>query len=102
MKVPSFLNKFVYLVFGIFSALFLLIVGNMVTFNHQEDVKRNTFAISSCDESYQMCTDAWVAINRIKSNSTDTETINQCDKALEYIGQSKDTIMKTKMTLSHK
>ena len=102
MKVPSFLNKFVYLIFGIFLSLFLLLVGNMVTFNHQEDVKRNTFAISSCDESFEMCSQAWAAVNKIKSNTKDTETINQCDKALEYIGQSKDIILRTKMTLGHK
>ena len=101
MKVPRIVSKFIYLIFASIIALFIALAGNIANFSHQEDVKRNTFAVSSCDESYQMCTDAWVAVNRIKSNSTDIETINQCDRALVCIGQAKDVIMKTKIALGH-
>lgn len=102
MKKPKVSNEFVSMFFIGIIALFLLLGANMFTFNHQEDVKRNTFAISACDEAYNMNSEAWAAINAVKSNTNDKELINKCDTALERIGQSKDIIMKIKMTLSHR
>lgn len=88
--------KNIYIAVGVVIAFAFLTLANACMYKHQEDLQKIDFAISSCNESFQYNTDAWVLVNTIKTETSDKDTIRRCDKALECIGRSKDSIVRAK------
>ena len=88
--------KNVCVISGFVIAFSLLTLANVFFHKHQEDVQRIDFAVSSCNESFQYDTDAWILVNTMKSESTDKDVIRKYDRILECIGRSKDSIVRAK------
>ena len=91
--------KNVYIAVGVVIAFALLTLANACMYKHQEDMRKIDFAISSCNESFQYNTDAWVLVNAIKSDIQDKNILIKCDKALELIGRGKDSIVRAKESI---
>lgn len=88
--------KSVLITCGIIIVVTVLTAINVYSFYGHEESKKINFYISSCDEAFNYSTDAWVLINSIKTDIEDNDIKRKCDKALENIGRSKDSIVRAR------